>query len=365
MTWADDMAMHSATFREIWRENSLEGFGNDPAQTEQSIRDMFIEFASGDPDSTNSIMNYLRSAMKILEQDESSTFDSARSDLADWRGDAAREFDEYLGRMKDAVHNVRTIIDAALRSVEAYQELLSSLHNDVNELVEQTHDALDKVAEERADRNERMRLTILRSVVEFGAGLVTGGATGALAAAGNALATGPLSKRIIEVGGSTEGDVILDMVSQGRGILDEARESRYRVEKALYEVTVFLTDAKPADQSVDDFHPNRLRPARPAIITDDEFDQDQFHPDDQPARDRRGVRDDDLVAEPEVGRDHERDHFLRPPENKVPKDKAEDRDVVWIPGYQGDPDAPDEPRGKRGPDIYDENATSPDGGLAR
>lgn len=377
MTWADEMAGHSEAFRAVWKLHGgsylRNQFAANPDQAwdeyDSSIREVFTEFASGDLDSVTSIINYLNGAAHALESDASSNFDGVRRGLVDWRGDAAEGFSDYLNQMEDAVNNVLTIIDAARRSVVAYQELLTSLHNDVNELVEQTHDALDKVAEERADEGNRIGLTIISSIVAVGAAALAVPSAGtstalsfpALAAVGSALSSGAASVAVLKVGGSTEGAVIVDMLSQTQGILDEAREGRYRVEKALYEVTTFLTDAKPTDPTVHDTDTADLLPKRPAIVTDDRFDQDQFRPDDQPEEDRRGLRKDDLVAEPDARPDHERDHYLRPPENKVPQDQAPDPDVAWLNPIPGDPDAPDKKPETPGPDSYDERATATDG----
>lgn len=377
MTWADEMSGHSDAFRAVWKLHGgfylRNQFAADPEQAwdeyDSSIRDVFTEFASGDLDSVTSIINYLDGAAQALENDASSNFDGVRRGLVDWRGDAAEGFSDYLNQLEDAVDNVRTIIDAARRSVVAYQELLTSLHNDVNELVEQTHDALDKVAQEREDEDKRVGLTIISSIVAVGAAAASAAAAvptagvslPALAAVGSALTSGVVGVAVLQVGGSTEGAVIVDMLSQTQGILDEAREGRYRVEKALYEVTTFLTDAKPTDPTVHDTDTADLLPKRPAIVTDDKFDQNQFRPDDQPAGDRRGVSKEDLVAEPEARPDHERDHYLRPPENKVPQDQAPDPDVAWLNPVPGDPDAPDEKPATPGPDSYDERAAVTDG----
>jgi uncharacterized protein YukE len=333
VSWADQMAQHSETFRGVWHEEGASYFlfdgkwTNDPnidfdgdlgqelAKMDKRIDDLYTDFASGAPGEISAILTRLSAANTQIRENYHEHLDGMDIYLEDWEGSASDNFREYLNQLKDALDRKQDCIDAAKGAMQAYHDLITAMRTNVLDLVEQTQTAL----EQEDARAERSKLAILSAVVGVGAALLalpSAGTSLALVAAsagvGSALVAGGAGYASVQVGGQSKGEIISSMVTEGDKIIKDANEAWSRVENALFQVTTYLTNVK--GQNLAD-----VRPDRPRLITDDKFDPDDFHPDGQSAEDRKNVRKDDLVAEPERDEDEKRDHYIQDPEG--PEDR--------------------------------------------
>ncbi|TCP43866.1 hypothetical protein EV191_12020 [Tamaricihabitans halophyticus] len=336
MGWAEEMDQHCQTFRDVWSESGLEGipwFEVDDLQAEfedvdRRIVRLYQAFAAGDPEQAGRQAAMAKTARMKLTEDMYEDMDSLDMYLRDWDGEAADNFRDYLNRMTDAFVRKEDCIAAAEQCLVAYEDALRAYRHDIEELVSLTHDLLDKLdgAKERAQQG--VMLTIVSAVVNAASWLApgkTGKVAKGPAAAGvtSSLLSGTTGSKNLMMQADSNGKIIRSMVDEGEKILEEVNDAKRRIENAFFAVTEQLTNVSEENL------PN-VRPERPNIITDKEFDPDRFHHEDQPDGIADQVDNAPAVEEPPPDNDRDIDRSIVDPNQPMELDPRNPFDL-WKP----------------------------------
>jgi hypothetical protein len=136
------------------------------------------------------------------------------------------------------------------------------------------------------------------------------------------------------------------MVENGELIIEDAEDAARRVRNACFEITKYLTTYNGSRPDEDPYGDNEttdleeIRPDRPELITDQEFNPEEFRPDDATDGEVAEISRDDLVANPERNGDDPRDHELRDPRGGQPTQPAQPRPSTPGEGIQPSPAEP-------------------------
>ncbi|TCP43867.1 hypothetical protein EV191_12021 [Tamaricihabitans halophyticus] len=314
MSWSDDMDTHCATFQEVWSENwsdaipifmdDLEGEFN---KVDSQLQDMFTAFKAGDPEPAEQAVAALSGVKSQITEDMHQNLNGLDLYLEDWRGDAADNFRRYTYQMKDALMRKQECVSAAEQAMLAYQQMMQSYRDAILGLIESSQAAMDKIDEANEMASDKVKLSIIATVVAVGAALTAGAAAPVLAGVGAALVAGGTSYQILTMQAEKKGEVIVKMIEEGDKILAEVDDAKERVSKAFFAVTEYVTNVN--EENLPD-----VRPERPDIVTDDKFDPDDFYHDDQPDGIADDMRTDGLVEEPRKPDDNPRDRRIVDPD---------------------------------------------------
>ncbi|WP_156365039.1 hypothetical protein [Sciscionella sediminilitoris] len=351
-SWAEKMAYHRDTFlHELHEGRSGDPLFPDPdeewvAWCDEKLRFLFDTFASGDADEAVVIVEKLDQAVLRIKANVHKHLDRAKSDTVDWRGDTADDFRDRLDEMNDAINSLHDCIDGTKRAMTGYRDLQNKFQDGVLDYIESSHDQLDAVEQEQQEKAEEEQLNMISAVVDVG----EAASSGDLLGVGAAMAHAAIDDKTLNIGGSSKKDVFDSMVEEGNKILDDAVDSRYRIDRGLYTVLTYLTDIdKKKTGGVE-----QVRPKRPKLITDDSFDPDEFRPQGQPPKERGKVDRDDLVAAPKPERDDREDHHVDVPSQPQPRmpEIPPGESGFLIPEER--PDYEPLPTPEHGADIYPE-----------
>lgn len=332
MSWQTNMASENQRFRGLWAEHGGDYLYGDwlplppPAEetysltmdsVDRRIDDMFTKFSAGNLEGVGPIITQLNGSHRTLN-DFTENADGLLGHLDGWAGETAERFDHYIREMKSAVDHKKNCLQAAKETIRSYDALLEEYYRAINELIRNTDSALADVAE--ANEAVQWQFTFgvaVAAVAVVGAGVATGGL--AWGAAIGALTAGVATSSTAYIGGEEEGEVIVSMVEYGEEIIKDAEAAARNIRNACFEITTYLTTyngSRPDDEPYGDGRTTDLeeiRPNRPDLITDEEFDREEFRPEDATGGDVADVSRDDLVQNPERDGDDPRDYELRDP----------------------------------------------------
>lgn len=330
-TWSDEMEKYAEGYRAKWREHasnidfdpfgpSAEDLEDNPGDMEKRIQQLFTDFASGDRPEIQSTIDALDKAMACLGREAEMHLDMVPRRLANWEGDAADNFSDYLVEVKyKAVLAMQDRIVAAKHGMMAYQDLLHGFRKSILDLIQ----AADEAFQKEEDAEQKIGVGIVSAVVAVSAaalaiaaapatgGLSIAAATGAI---GSAMAGGYSGSAILAIGGENELAVIASLVDKGEKLIADLKPEVQKIEAGFSAVVASVTNA--ADKKLPDVRPDRrlnlkdVRPDRPDVVSDTTFDPDDFHHDDQSKDVSDRVNKDDLVEEPGKDADQEGDHYI-------------------------------------------------------
>ncbi|WP_020496594.1 hypothetical protein [Sciscionella marina] len=312
-SWAERMAYHRDAFLSELHDDPEDPCFPDAEWArwcEEKLRFLFDTFASGDADEAEVIVEGLDQALMRLNQNVHKHLDRAKSDTVDWQGDTAEDFRHRLDDMNDAITRMHDCLDGTKRAMTGYRELQRKFRDGVLGFIESSHDQLDAVEQAQHEEAHKKRLNMISSVINIVGAADDEDPVGVV----TAMVQGEISDKILDVSGPTKEEVFNSMVDEGNKILDDAVDSRYRIDRGLYTVLTYLTDIdKKKTGGVD-----QVRPKRPKLITDDSFDPDEFSPKGQSPKEHGKVDRDDLVADPGPDRDDREDHHVDVPGQPQP-----------------------------------------------
>jgi hypothetical protein len=258
-SWSEEMSRHCATFREVWREHgpeylcphpggggAVEWMGGEMVSTDRRIQARFTAFSSGDLSEVDGIVQLLEEANLSLTGGFSRSFDDIDSLPEHGEGDAADNSSDTMHDVKDGLVRVQDCLSGAERAARAYRQLLQAFQDDIRALIDQTYTLLEEAKKARESTGERHRLNIATALMAPAAALMpgtTGVAMGAstvsvITALGNYMA----GEQSLSLGGSSEGEIIVNMLGEGDKILSEADRATRAVAKAFFAVTEHLAE---------------------------------------------------------------------------------------------------------------------------
>jgi len=208
--------------------------------------------------------------------------------LENWEGDAADGFRSYLRgqpSIEGALARKRDIVRAAKYAMQAYEKAVMAFRDDVMTLVETGQ----KGVQAGEVREAKIMITLASAAVSIGVAAATAGTGAAFIATlavGDALQTGAAGVNSTVLEASSTEEVIGELPWKGDDILETARRQMEKVRLGFRAVAESMAGAGGP----------RGNPPRPRLVTDDEFNPDDFHQDGRKPSGK--ISHDDLVKEP-------------------------------------------------------------------
>jgi len=252
------------------------------------IYDGFLPFAAGSPEAADAMRQLLEDAARQVGAHAAQSLDSAARDIADWHGDAADNFENYLSQMNDAVRLQAECLQALALVMQAYQALLLAAREDMVSLLENIDARLD----EAEVREWKIGLAMVNVLASTAGGAVSkGGPIGAVIG----LISGVIGVVAEIIDGESDSEIFASMADG----LDKLRVmfevELGRLEKAFGAVLESMLD-----------NPNLpdVSPKGPDIISGPSFDPREFslYPEDQPESFNKKVDTGALVPPGEIGK---------------------------------------------------------------
>lgn len=256
----------------------------------QLIHDRIMQFA-GPADATciEDMADYLDKASESVQDDVDSHLGNIKSPLMDgWDGDAADNFDKYVGHMMSAVRDHSEVLGSMSMVTRAYLSLVTSTKKDVRAVVNAGIAAIEASAKSPEKLGKEV-VSAISEAIGFGKGRGIERVIDVLkAGSGDA----PMGF------GASDAMEALHAFAIDLKILRQTIEARVGIiSRAYKEIKFHVREDLP---SVD--------PDLPSIVADDKFDPNKFNMPDTPQFDRvkSQVSTADLVNEPRIGLGPER-----------------------------------------------------------
>jgi len=263
--WHARMDDLSRSFQAILREHDEDGIG-ESARLYDRIERAFNLFSCGEGFGASKMNEFLSLAKDEMTKDREEDFNGVRRDMAEWQGDAANQFLDYVNSLDDGMNIMLDRIDTLQMILQAHAILVKGMREDVCDLVRKT---LDGIAEAETDGWE-VGMTIAGAVAGFAAG-VAGAAVGlpvwaVIGTIAGTMASGASGVAVAVHGAEDELGVIVNFVDSAEGMLHLVDIERLRIEKGFRDLAESITDAKLVE----------VRPNRPVVVTAPDFQPGSF-----------------------------------------------------------------------------------------
>jgi hypothetical protein len=261
-TWHDRVMIYAEYFAEI---TTTITWGQVTPLT-QRVHDGFLPFTAGDDEAADLMRQSFEDASMQVGSHAPQSLSSAATDIADWHGTAADNFEAYLNNMHAAVLRQGEALEAVAIVMKAYQALLLAVRSDLLDLVGQADGGLAAAAED----DEMQGWKVGSAVVGVFSSTVGGAHETAF---GDGAALGFLSgigSVIIELGdgGENEGDVMQRLADGLEGLRRLYEEQLAALEQGLRNIL---------DELLNKPHLPDVNPEPPTIATRANFDPREFN----------------------------------------------------------------------------------------
>lgn len=261
-TWNDRVMIFAEYFAEI---TTTATFGVATPLT-QRVHDGFMPFTAGEPEAADLMRQMFDDASAQVGAHAQQSLSSAATDIADWHGKAADNFEAYLNAMHDAVLRQGEALEAVAIVMKAYNALLLAVRSDLLDLVAQADDGLAAVEE-----GEEMQAWKIGSAVVSVVASTVGGALkgGGLIGAALGFLSG-IGSVIIELmdGGESEVDVMKRLAEGLEGLRRLYDEQLAGLERGFKNIL---------DELVNKPNLPDVNPEPPIIATQANFDPREFN----------------------------------------------------------------------------------------
>jgi uncharacterized protein YukE len=242
--------------------NGVRTMLSDVGMASNEIEGMVLDFATPfDIDASKQMTEWLNSASGVVAENLESGLGKVSSKMdANWEGDAADGFSDFVSAMMDSVRKQKDILAELHATMDAFHQIVAGVRTDLTDLVEMYQKAFEEGGD---DATIAKGLTIAATLA------------GIAAAEGPAAPLGVITACLggMSAASTISGD---DAISTAESLGDALKKLREKTDERAEQIVEALKGIR--EKMKEDDVKEVLKPGKPDIIGGVKFDSDEFAP---------------------------------------------------------------------------------------